>query len=378
MKEIKPENPDELLLNDSFVRWARETADEQEHAFWEDWVHRNPENRKMAAEARQMLLTMQFREADTSDMETELARLNDTLDDRVDKQQPKPRVRQPVLGGNVIRYAAAAAIVLLALVGGYILLGDTFGSSSGPLAQHPVPTKVTRQVVRQDAQAATEPDSKNRMITVATEYAQQKTLILQDGTRVVLNAQSTLRYPSDYTGDGDVKVHLQGEAYFEVAKDLKKERTFTVQTKDGDVSVLGTKFSVQTRSSQTKVALKEGVVEVQVNRDGHQHARYRMQPGELARFSHSSSSIRVAEINPEVYTSWASANLRFDNTSLRQVVWRIKQTYGINVVVRDSTLMGKKISGSIQNNDLDVLLKALSKLLHTNVERKKTSVVIGH
>jgi ferric-dicitrate binding protein FerR (iron transport regulator) len=104
---------------------------------------------------------------------------------------------------------------------------------------------------------------------------------------------------------------------------------------------------------------------------------YRMSPGELAQFSRSGAAIEVAKVNPEVYTSWTKSNLRFDDTSLSEIIWRIEQTYGVDVFVRDKSLLSKKISGSIQNNDLNVFLKALSELLHTTVEQKSTTIIIG-
>ena len=373
MKEHS-DNLEALLLNDSFVRWIQGSAGEQERKFWEMWRKRHPQNEKKVIEAKQILQTMQFKEEDASDMEDELEKLNKSL---ATKAENTPIHKFRVSRGRVFKYVAAAAILLLTALSGYFVLQQQSNLTSKQQAEVPLQTKIQEQVVQQNEVKANEPASESDSRTIATSYAEQKTLLLEDGTKVILNAQSRLQYPVDYKGEHDVTVYLEGEAYFQVERRAKSQRTFSVQTKDGTIDVLGTKFLVRTGDEETQVALKEGAVQVELMNKDIQQRQYRMKPGELAHFSQTGTSIDVAEINPDVYISWTQQKLQFDNTSLSQIVWRIEQMYGVNVVVREKSLLDKKISGSIQNKDLDILLKALSELLDTNVERQRSSIYIG-
>jgi len=368
-------NSEEYLLNDSFVRWLRGSADEREELFWNDWVKQHPDNRKLVAEARQILQGMEFEKADASDLEEELGKLNASIDSQRSFDPVSSR-RPDFTRSKIYRYVSAAAVLLLIATAGYFVLDQQFDSSPVAQQQVTVQTKVRQEVVKQAQPEPKQSSHSQKLAAISTADAEQKTLILNDGTKVVLNANSSLQYPGNYTGKDDITVQLEGEAYFEVSKDNQTARTFSVQTKDGMVTVLGTKFSVQSKDENTQVALQEGSVEVQMNNDAEQ-PNYRMSPGELAQFSRSGAAIEVAKVNPEVYTSWTKSNLRFDDTSLSEIIWRIEQTYGVDVFVRDKSLLSKKISGSIQNNDLNVFLKALSELLHTTVEQKSTTIIIG-
>ena len=307
-------------------------------------------------------------------MEDELEKLNKSL---ASEAENTPIHKFRVSRGRVFKYVAAAAILLLTALSGYFVLQQQSNLTSKQQAEVPLQTKIQEQVVQQNEVKANEPASDSDSRTIATSYAEQKTLLLKDGTKVILNAQSRLQYPVDYEGEHDVTVYLEGEAYFQVERRAKSQRTFSVQTKDGTIDVLGTKFLVRTGDEETQVALKEGAVQVELMNKDIQQRQYRMKPGELAHFSQTGTSIDVAEINPDVYISWTQQKLQFDNTSLSQIVWRIEQMYGVNVVVREKSLLDKKISGSIQNKDLDILLKALSELLDTNVERQRSSIYIG-
>lgn len=370
---IMSEQPklNKLLQNDSFVRWIRNASTNREHIFWENWVDKDPRNKELTRKAKQFVQVMQLKEADASDMENELKKLNKCID-KGGAQSVRPGSRPK----RWYRYVSAAAVALLILSTGLLVLKQQFNPTTVGQANIPVQTKIQQQVIEQGAETSPDPMT-SEMATLSTGYSEKSTLELADGSQIVLNAKSSLEYPADYSGRGDIKVHLEGEAYFEVAEKAGDDaRTFTVETEDGSVNVLGTKFSVQTKPDQTQVVLEQGVVEVKT-KGSRSTARlqYKMKPGELTQFS-KTGSIEVADINPEVYVSWTQSRLVFNETPLSSIVKRMEQTYGVEVRVQDVTLMDKKISGSIQNNDLEVLIEALSELLNSTIKRENRIITI--
>ncbi len=220
---------------------------------------------------------------------------------------------------------------------------------------------------------ATGPDA--QPIVVSTQTGEQATVTLPDDTRIVLNANSRLRYDPNAFVSGPRIVSVRGEALFDV--DPAPERddpTFRVQTPDGTVRVLGTTFSVTHRGDDTRVVLSEGRVAID-SRVAQRDTTFELKPGDLVSFDQQSGQVQRRTVNPEVYTSWASGQLVFDNTPLPEVVARIESTYGVEVVVQDPNVLDRVVSGSVEN-DLSVLIEGLSQILDRPIDRNGNRIVI--
>ncbi|MBK8505327.1 MAG: FecR domain-containing protein [Saprospiraceae bacterium] len=90
-------------------------------------------------------------------------------------------------------------------------------------------------------------------------FGERQKIVLPDGSAVDLNANSSLRLGSQWV-EGIQEVWLEGEAYFEVEKNLSKGVKFTVHTNGPDVEVVGTHFNVDSRKEETRIYLEEGKV----------------------------------------------------------------------------------------------------------------------
>src|SRR5690606_548553 len=115
--------------------------------------------------------------------------------------------------------------------------------------------------------------------SIETPYGSQYQVILDDGTKVWLNAGSILHFPQSFEGKKEREVTLSGEGYFEVAK--KRKQPFIVRGRDQKIEVLGTHFNVSNypESVKTKTTLIEGAVKVSVLRS---KATRVLRPGEQA------------------------------------------------------------------------------------------------
>lgn len=214
--------------------------------------------------------------------------------------------------------------------------------------------------------------------TIETGYGETASLTLSDDSRIVLNANSSLTYPARQPAGHDLSVRLRGEAYFDITHyEGSNRRHFTVRTPDGEVTVLGTRFTVDDHRNQTRVVLAQGKIRVEVSDtvDHTSPASYTMKPGELVRFNKNNRNYTVEQVNPEVYTSWTGKQLIFDHTPMNEVARRLEDTYGVKVVFKDARLRQRKVSGSVENEDLNTLLDALSHSLELSIHKQKDTIV---
>lgn len=161
-------------------------------------------------------------------------------------------------------------------------------------------------------------------------------ITLSDGTAVWLNAESRLSFPEAFLGDTR-EVRLEGEAYFQVARD--ENRPFIVQAADQEIRVLGTQFNVLAYADepQQQTTLISGKVEV-----AHQGKRYTLKPGEQARTQGSDFTLK--EVNTSAYTGWKEDLFVFEQASLQTILRRFARWYSIDIAYevqrKDDRFMG--------------------------------------
>jgi ferric-dicitrate binding protein FerR (iron transport regulator) len=168
--------------------------------------------------------------------------------------------------------------------------------------------------------------------TMSTPRGRQFQLMLPDGTRVWLNAESSIHYPTSFTGD-ERRVIVTGEAYFEVAREAKQPFFVQIGT-DAEVKVLGTHFNVNTYQDDgaIRTTLLEGAVSVSLLKQP-TNATVRLQPGQQAWFSDiSPEAIKTAETDTEKVMAWRNGFFNFDGASIRVIMKQLERWYDISVV----------------------------------------------
>ena len=194
-------------------------------------------------------------------------------------------------------------------------------------------------------------------------------LVLSDGTKVWLNADSKIKYPVSF-GKDKREVSLHGEGYFEVAKD--STRPFIVSTDKMDVKVLGTTFDVNTYEDEGKsfVVLVEGLVEVSA---GKGESRI-ITPGYIAEVNMHDvqAKIQVSKCDTEHYVAWKNGNFSFRNASLTEILKRVSRYYDVTVI-REQVFEEEYYTGDVSS---DVSLESLLAVIESStsvsfkVERK--------
>jgi hypothetical protein len=188
---------------------------------------------------------------------------------------------------------------------------------------------------------------------------------LSDGTKVWLNSKSTLKYPVEFSGKTR-NVTLEGEAYFEVSKD--PNAPFTVKTKSGNVTVLGTHFNVSAyeEDKNFETTLAEGKVKVSED-----NQTVVLNPGQQARSKNAGLS--VVDVDPSVYTAWKDGKFYFENENLKNILTKMARWYNFNVKFEQKALEQIKFTGIVLKDEpIDRFLDVISK--SSNVKYKITKV----
>lgn len=179
---------------------------------------------------------------------------------------------------------------------------------------------------------------------VSTPRGGQYRVDLADGTRVWLNAASSLLFPADFNGSERV-VELEGEAYFEVAQN--SSQPFIVKAEQTTVQVLGTHFNVSAYGDETlqKTTLLEGKVQVLAG-----NARYQLQPGQQVIFDKKGTAAKlVRNANIDEAVAWKNGYFQFSGADVTTLLRDISRWYNIEVVFHGEPT-GCELSGKIDRN----------------------------
>jgi transmembrane sensor len=323
---------EDLLLDESFLSWYFKTDTPSIHK-WEQWIVHNPGSRDRVDQAVEFLQSLRF--AEPGPTPEQITRAESLLLERI----WDARKRMPVLPAPVRklstgrRWLIAASVLLLAagVYGGYRLA--TTGSE------------------------------------LHTAYGEVKENKLPDGTEVAVNADTRIVYSSGWKDGKDREVWVTGEAFFHVRKTPLKSR-FIVHTNHFDIIVTGTRFNVVSREDKTNVMLEEGSVILHTM----EGKELKMKPGDFVEYNRT--ELEKRPVRTDSVVAWKDHKLIFDNTSLREVAWIIRQHYGVTVEFIGDNVANKTVSGILANDSLDGLLKVLDATPDFRVTREGDKVVI--
>ena len=179
-------------------------------------------------------------------------------------------------------------------------------------------------------------------------------LTLSDGTRVWLNSETSIQYPVAF-GAKERRVFVQGEAYFEVAKDAKKP--FTVQFMSSSVTVLGTSFNIRAypEEKRSQTTLAEGSVRI------YSHgSSMLLKPGEQAEVSALSGEMVKQEVEVKNFTSWKDGRFVFEQQPLEDIMRTLERWYDIRVIFKDEGAKRISLSGNMKRyGDFSQVMKML-------------------
>lgn len=234
------------------------------------------------------------------------------------------------------------------------------GVESGALAQRKDidfdQTKSGQLVYNKQLQSASDSPESLKYNTVSTPKGGQYRIVLPDGTKVWLNAASSIRFPTIFQA-GERRVNISGEVYFEVAKN--KQHPFRVVADTQLLEVLGTKFNINAYADQSQISttLAEGSIKL----GRLQHSEYQvLKPGQQALMNTKDSSpIKISSADLEEALAWKNEAFVFNNTSTNEVMKQMERWYNVEVLYR-GTAPTLSFTGVIpRDSNLSTFLKVL-------------------
>ncbi|MEO9021462.1 MAG: FecR domain-containing protein [Ginsengibacter sp.] len=294
-----------------------------------------------------------------------------------------------------IRYAAAAIIICMLSIGAYFLLKPEFQSQISkaenirmdkndvtPGGNKAVLTLADGSTIildsAQNGTITTQGNIKilklNGMLTynnlskkaspllyntISTPRGGQYQLILADGSKVWLNAASSLRFPASFEGK-ERKVELLGEAYFEVAKNASMP--FKVKTNGMEVEVLGTHFNINSYDDESSIrtTLLEGRVKINKN-----NTSSFLKPGQQAQVNKAGEIRIVNDADMEEAVAWKEGKFQFDRADIHAVMRQVARWYDVDVEYKGPVV--SHFGGTISRN---VNLSQVLNMLHLTGEVK--------
>jgi transmembrane sensor len=208
--------------------------------------------------------------------------------------------------------------------------------------------------------------------TITTPRGGQYQVTLSDGTKVWLNAASSIRFPVAF-GGGERRVQLTGEAYFEVARN--KQLPFRVEVAGTEVEVLGTHFNVNAYADEAsvKTTLLEGLVKVSAPQTT--QSKF-IQPGQQASVNREGGIEVDANANLEEAVAWKNGRFHFERTDIRAILRQISRWYDVDVVYEGNVSL--HFSGQLSRNEpVDTIFKKLELTDEVHIRTKGKTIIVS-
>lgn len=216
------------------------------------------------------------------------------------------------------------------------------------------------------------PSGKTSYNNIETPKGGQYQLILPDGSKVWLNAASTLTFPTSFASLKTRKVELIGEAYFEIAKN--KTSPFIVKSAKQEVKVLGTHFNINSYPDEqtTTTTLLEGSVNIVSTNKAENMI---LKPGQQSTLNNN--KINVTEINTEEAIAWKNGLFIFNDENIKSIMKKIARWYNVEITFKGNLDHVSFVGNYDRNKDLESLLEniELTEKVHFKIEGRRIEVI---
>lgn len=212
------------------------------------------------------------------------------------------------------------------------------------------------------------------MQKVETPRGKKAEITFSDGSKVILNAATTLKYPKEFTGS-ERKIYLNGEAFFEVVHNSKIP--FIVETDKAQIRDIGTKFNVRAwkNDKMAEVTVRDGEVSVHANHSSSNQQNVILKKGQYTVIS-PGKTLDVRKANYQNNLLWLSGGLNFDDVPFSEVIKQVGRRFDVNFVVTDKALLDIPYTGKFIKADLPKVLSVLSVSMDITFLRKKGLIII--
>lgn len=319
----------DFAQDETFQQWVL-SPDIKSNFFWDDWIRRHPQSKTAVSEAILLIRSVQFRSYDLKDAEKD--KIWDGIWDTPDlEDEERSGATAPTSKKKIVRVWKYAAAVLLIVTGIAAIWQMTGNSSAGAVS-----------------------------FTAETRRAEIRRVLLPDSSEVILNANSEIVFSEN----DDVRdLWLKGEAYFHI-RHTDNAKAFIVHTYDSlTVTVLGTRFNVNTSGMRVFVVLEQGSIEAAFSdSSANEKTKLYLKPGDMIEYDKENGDFSKSRVDPTRFVSWTENRLVMDHYTLQDAAAFIRKVFDRDLVLNDSTLLRESISGSMPIiYNLDTMLVQFSK-----------------
>lgn len=344
---------EELVCDDSFCKLVTE-PDEHTLKKWNDFRKDNPDKIAAMEEAKKIVLLLGNEKAEVG-AEERVSAVWQKLQTSVESPHDMPHHSTVAKSNSAVLWKAAAVVALF--IGAFFVLNE--------MQDKPV----------EEIKLATA----NHFVRT-TPMGQKSTVYLPDGSQVMMNAGSAIKYHEDLE-NGTRKLVLEGEAFFDIKKDSL--RPFTVTTENIKTTVLGTSFNIRAykEEAQIDVALVTGKVAL-ANSNKPTEANILLNPNDMVSYHKAENSTSKQTFNPDKVLAWTEKTLYFEDVNFDELTTVLERWYGVKFIVEPSAMSDKEFlerkdyKGKYINKSLDTVLKAVGFSYGFNYEIKNKTVRI--
>ena len=199
--------------------------------------------------------------------------------------------------------------------------------------------------------------SETKIISLRTNPGMTAEIMLPDNTKVYLNSETEISYPNNFD-EKHRTVDLNGEAYFEVTPDKKRE--FIVNTKlNSKIRVYGTKFNIDAYEDNSTITttLVEGSVGFEWINENGAESRTILTPKHKIMYNNSTKEINYQSTACEVETAWKDGKIIFDNTSLTDILNILEKRFNVEFIIKNKSLLNNRFTGTFSSQRLERILE---------------------
>jgi hypothetical protein len=204
-------------------------------------------------------------------------------------------------------------------------------------------------------------------------------VVLSDGTTVHLNAGSSFKYPENFIDSENRQVYLlEGEAYFEVAKDAR--HPFVVNSNAINVRVLGTEFNLSSYPEDEAIntVLLEGAVCIYGKKEKYNKAAsLELKPGYKASWDKIKQNVIVEQVDTKIYTAWKDGELIFKNTQFKNIIKKLERHFNVSIINHNTKLSEQYFDAKFDIETIEQVLNAFNKSIKIQYTIENNQIIIN-
>ena len=326
---------EDFIQDDFFQQWVF-VPNEESIRYWTTFLLHYPTQKEKMDEAREFLLAMRFERAVPDSIVQEMRDNINTAVDEFELMQAqrtntgKLSLEPAIRSARISKlFPLAASLLLMGVLIGYLAI------------QKDLPVRLLHKLTFEEQK---------------TPQGEQRHFVLADGSRVWLNADSRILYPQNFSGRNIREVYLEGEAFFDVAKD---EKPFVVNTSELAIKVLGTAFNVKSYAKDRVVETTLVRGKVSIASVAEETLReVTLLPNQQALFSRDSRTLDLEDtVNTENYIAWKNGWMIFDDKPFSFIKETMERWYGVTIQMEDENSLSCTYSARFRDKTLQEVLE---------------------